>query len=127
MTVTQAVQLISQKKELWSVGSGSLGRLGHGTSTGGVSHNIATNCISPVTKSLEYILFDNSEYTLFHGIYMEKPRANNWEILKTVFHITYQRKGSRKNRTRSMVYMIMRANALWFLPKSEPGYLVLHP
>ena len=41
--------------------------------------------------------------------------------------MTYHRKVSRKNETRSMIYMIVRVNAAWLVHKLPPKNLSLQP
>ena len=64
-----------------------------------------------VANNLAYILFGNLVKISFQGVQIERPREKLWTILKVVFQMTYQRKVSRKNRTRSIQYMIANVNA----------------
>ena len=71
----------------------------------------------------------------FHGVQMERPRANERAMEKTVFQMTYHRNVSRKNcvcqsslcepRTsaRSMTNIIASAKAGWFMHRPTPSRL----
>ena len=61
----------------------------------------------------------------FQGVQIDRPRANDRPTLKTTSQMTYQRYVSKKKRIRSMIYMIARANGMWFLQRASPKSLSL--
>ena len=44
---------------------------------------------------------------------------------KTTFQMIHQRKVSRKKSTRSMMYMMVKVKATWFVQRAVPKYLSL--
>ena len=71
--------------------------------------------------------FGRRVYTSFHGVQMESPRANERPILNTTTQMIYHRYVSKKNSTKSMIYMIVSANGTWLLQSAVPKNLSLHP
>jgi len=63
--------------------------------------------MSPVASSLEKMRFGRQVKMYSHGVQIESPSANDRPMLKMVFQMTNQRKVSRKNSRRSMMYMMM--------------------
>lgn len=61
----------------------------------------------------------------FHGVQIDKPRAKDRPILKTTSQMMYQRYVSKKNNTRSMIYMIVSAKGMWFRHRAFPKILSL--
>ncbi len=64
-------------------------------------------------------------YTSFHGVQIDRPRWNDRATENTTIQMTYHRYVSRKNRMRSMTYMIASANGTWLLHRAAPKYLSL--
>src|SRR5882762_6273902 len=63
----------------------------------------------------------------FHGVQMDKPRENDLPTLNTTFQMMYHRYVSRKNKIKSMTYMIVSVNGTWFVQRELPKNLSLHP
>src|ERR1700761_7222191 len=80
-------------------------------------------CISCVARSFEKILFGSRVKMSFQGVHILNPSWKLRVIEKTVFQMTYHRKVSRKNNTRSITYMIARVKAAWFLQIEVPKSL----
>ena len=66
-------------------------------------------------------------YTSFHGVQIDRPRWNDRATLNTTTQMMYQRYVSRKNRMRSMTYMMASVKGTWLLQRAVPKYLSLQP
>lgn len=83
--------------------------------------------ISAVASNFAYIRFGIRVYTSFHGVQMDRPNENDRPTLNTTIQIMYQRYVSRKNRIKSITYMMASVIGTWFVQSAVPKNRSLQP
>src|SRR6267154_4127451 len=66
-------------------------------------------------------------YTSFQGVQMDKPSEKERPTEKTTIQMMYHKYVSRKNRIKSMIYMMVNVKGTWFEQRILPNNLSLHP